>query len=83
MQFKKTRLSEAVANTIVVSTSDPKFPIWLKEKYADTRAWPMTKIIESGIQLDQFPESDWHYSANFDVVFVPKGSKLYTYLCLL
>lgn len=83
MQFKRTRLSEAIGQTLVVSTGDPNFPLWLREKYAETRAWPMTKLIEHGVNLDHFPDCDWHYSANFDVVFVPKGSKLYTYLSLL
>lgn len=83
MQFQKTRLSEALGQTLIISTNDPKFPQWLRDKYSATRAWPMTDIVNSGVELDQFDPETWHYSANFDVVFVKKSSKLYTWLSLI
>jgi hypothetical protein len=45
------------------------------------RAYPMTRIIDQGIDFTQF-ESDYRYSAHFDVVFVQIGSRLYTWINL-
>lgn len=45
--------------------------------------YAIAKIIDRNIDLHQFDYSDWTYDANFDVVFVREGSKLYTYLALI
>ena len=44
--------------------------------------YPISKIIEWGIDLDQFDHIDWSYDPHFDVVFVREGSKIYTWLAL-
>lgn len=46
------------------------------------RGYPISDIIEWGIDLSQFDEIDWSYDPNFDVVFVREGSKIYTWLSL-
>ena len=45
------------------------------------RAVPMTRVLEAGVDLTQF-ESDYYYSANFDVLFVERGSRLDVWLYL-
>jgi len=47
----------------------------------NARAVPMTRVIDSGVDLTQF-ESDYFYSANFDMLFVERGSRLDTWLYL-
>lgn len=44
--------------------------------------YPIAKIIEWGVCLLDWPNADWDYDPNFDVVFVRPGSKLFTYLAL-
>jgi hypothetical protein len=44
--------------------------------------YPISDIIEWGIDLGQFDRCDWSYNANFDIVVVREGSKLYTWLAL-
>ena len=45
------------------------------------RAVPMTSAIEAGVDLTRF-ESDYYYSANFDMLFVERGSRLDVWLYL-
>lgn len=45
------------------------------------RAVPMTTAINAGVDLSKF-ESDYHYSANFDMLFVERGSRLDVWLYL-
>lgn len=77
MQFQKTRLSEAIGSAFM-----PRIPRTVTHAYPGRRAWPMTDIVNWGVDLDQWDPNTWHYSAQFDVVFVDKGSKLYIWLCL-
>ena len=46
------------------------------------RPFDMTKVIDLNINLDQFSEEDWYYSAHYDVLFVKEGSKLYSWIAL-
>lgn len=80
MQFKKTRLSEALGRTwggLEMKESLPR-----KFGTEGSRVWPISDIINRGVELDQFDPNTWFYSAHFDVVFVQKGSKLYTWLAV-
>ena len=52
-----------------------------EQRIAGRRPVPMTKILEAGVDLSQF-ESDYHYSANFDMLFVERGSRLDVWLYL-
>ena len=45
------------------------------------RAVPMTTALNAGVDLTKF-ESDYHYSANFDMLFVERGSRLDVWLYL-
>ena len=45
------------------------------------RAVPMSRVIGAGVDLTQF-ESDYYYSANFDMLFVERGSRLDVWLYL-
>ena len=45
-------------------------------------SWPISTLIELGIELDQFDHGDWRYDVNKDIVFVRKESKLYTWIIL-
>ena len=45
------------------------------------RAVPMTRVLEAGVDLTRF-ERDYYYSANFDVLFVERGSRLDIWLYL-
>lgn len=45
--------------------------------------YPIALVIEHQICLLDYPNEDWEYDPNFDVVFPRPGSKLYTLLALL
>ena len=47
-----------------------------------TRAFDMTRIIGSGLDLTKFSDEDYVYNPHMDVVFVRIGSRLYTWLGL-
>jgi hypothetical protein len=53
----------------------------VEQRTAGRRPVPMTRILEAGVDLTQF-EEDYHYSANFDMVFVTRGSRLDVWLYL-
>jgi hypothetical protein len=44
--------------------------------------WPISSVVEWGIDLDQFDPFDWHYDPYKDVILVRVNSKLHTWLCL-
>lgn len=44
--------------------------------------YPISDIIEWGVDLMQFDSCDWDYDPTLDVVFVREGSKIYTWLSL-
>jgi hypothetical protein len=46
------------------------------------KGYDMSDVIDWGVDLWQLDECDWHYDAQFDVVFPRPGSKLYTWLAL-
>jgi hypothetical protein len=46
------------------------------------RAFPMSWVIGSGVDLTKFADEDYRYVPNFDVIFVQKTSRLYTWLVL-
>jgi hypothetical protein len=48
----------------------------------ESKAYPMSKIIEAGVDLTQFEDADYRYVPNFDVLFVQKSSRLYTWLSM-
>ena len=48
----------------------------------ESKAYPMSKVIEAGVDLTQFEDGDYRYVPNFDVIFVQKDSRLFTWLSL-
>lgn len=46
------------------------------------RSFDMSEIISAGVDLTEFPDSDYSYDARTDVIFVRVGSALYTWLAL-
>jgi hypothetical protein len=44
--------------------------------------YPISLIIDKGIDLHQFDCADWDYDPHFEVVFVRPGTKLFTFLAL-
>ncbi len=80
MQFKRTRLSEALGR--IWGGEPMEAPIEKTFGVDNSRFWLMSDIVDSGVKLDQFDEKDWFYSAHFDIVFVRLGSPLYTWLSL-
>lgn len=76
--FKKTPLSEAMSQMWTQDRDTGEMSM----HYRDAHPWAMCDVIDTGVQLDQFEEGDWHYSAQFDVLFVRRGSPLYTWLSL-
>lgn len=44
--------------------------------------YPISKICQWKINLLDWPNTDWDFDPNFDVVLVREGSKLYTLLAL-
>ena len=45
--------------------------------------YPISKIIERQVRLQDWPNSDWDYDPQFDVVFIRPGTRLFTYLALV
>jgi hypothetical protein len=43
-------------------------------------AYPISNLIEWGIKLTQFSESDWSYDPQLDLVFIRVPSKLSTWI---
>ncbi len=78
MLLKKTLLAE----TISTMWTEDKDTGEMSIHYKDAHPWAMSDVIDSGTDLSKFCEEDWHYSAQFDVLFVRRGSPLYTWLCL-
>lgn len=65
--LKTTRFSDSIGGTGLIMES---------------KAYPMSRVIEAGVDLTQFEDDDYRYVPNFDVIFVQKGSKLYTWLTM-
>ena len=46
------------------------------------KGYAITRIIELGIDLDQFDPEDWHYDPIMDVVLVRPASRIAVYLAI-
>ena len=42
----------------------------------------MSQVIEWGLRIEDWPETDWSYEAAYDVFFVRENTKLATWLAL-
>ena len=58
------------------------FNVTMETQDGDLRGYPIYRIIEAGIDLDQFDKSDWIYDPNFDLVFVRANTKIAVFLAL-
>jgi hypothetical protein len=71
---------------IIPRTISETFPRRVSDVLAGSRinnrrAVPMTSAIAAGVDLTKF-ETDYYYSANFDMLFVERGSRLDVWLYL-
>jgi len=48
----------------------------------DLQGYPIRHVIEQGLDLDQFDDTDWIYDPNFDMVFVRPKTKIAVFLAL-
>ncbi len=81
MQSKKLGLHNFVKSFPPLASTSIGRTLHIRD-IGNSRAFDMAWVISRGVRLQDFADSDYRYVANFDVIFVEKGTRLYTWLAL-